>query len=202
MSSKPASLRTLISPQRRFDHPVRQRRRQLSLGEGADRRQRARIDADADGNAALFGLARDLLHSGVADVARIQAQSVEAATNSRERPAVVEVDVSDDGQRRRRTISGKTSAAALSGMAMRTMSQPASLSPSSCATVASTFSVIVEHIDCTAIGASPPICTSPTRSGLDVRRGSSFQQAVSVEDADHVEVGDHQSEQDHRGESG
>src|SRR6185369_16864582 len=49
------------------------------------------------------------------------------------------------------------------GTATRMISQPASSRRWISSSVATTSSVLVVHIDCTAIGASPPIGTSPTK---------------------------------------
>src|SRR5512138_2403390 len=62
-----------------------------------------------------------------------------------------------------RTISGSAAAASASGTASRTTSAPASASARICASVAATSAVCVVVIDCTAIGAPPPIATAPTR---------------------------------------
>ena len=48
------------------------------------------------------------------------------------------------------------------GMAMRTISQPASASASICARLAAASSAATFSIDCTATGAPPPTGTSPT----------------------------------------
>ena len=67
----------------------------------ADRRQAAGVDADADRDAALLRLRDDRLHLlGVADVAGVEAQAVEAGVDRGQRPAVVEVDVGDQRHRR------------------------------------------------------------------------------------------------------
>src|ERR671938_589269 len=70
-----------------------------------------------------------------------------------------------------RTMAGSAAAASLFGTASRTMSAPASASARTCPSVASTSVVSVVVIDCTAMGAPPPIATDPTRS-CRVRRRS------------------------------
>src|SRR5215472_1566871 len=69
------------------------------------------------------------------------------------------------------TISWRASAAWWSGTAGRTISQPASLSAAIWLSVARTSRVSVLVIVWTAIGAAPPTTTSPTRTGIDFRRG-------------------------------
>ena len=54
------------------------------------------------------------------------------------------------------------SAAAMSGTARRTMSQPAAARAFICAQVASTSEVRVLHIDCTETSAPPPTAAPPT----------------------------------------
>ena len=62
------------------------------------------------------------------------------------------------------TIVFKPSAAAMSGTAQRTMSQPASAKRLICSKVATGSLVFVFVMDCTAIGAVPPTFTLPTSS--------------------------------------
>ena len=77
------------------------RRRQLAVLQRRDRRQAAGVDADADRDAPLLGFLDDGLHLvDVADVARVEAQAVEAGADRRQGPAVVEVDVGDQRHRR------------------------------------------------------------------------------------------------------
>src|SRR5215467_137839 len=68
------------------------------------------------------------------------------------------------------TISRSASAAWWSGTAGRTISQPASFSAAIWLSVARTSRVSVFVMVCTAIGAAPPTTTSPTRTGIDLRR--------------------------------
>src|SRR5215813_4308332 len=69
------------------------------------------------------------------------------------------------------TISRSASAAWWSGTAGRTISQPMSLSAAIWLSVARTSRVSVLVIVWTAMGAAPPTTTSPTRTGIDFRRG-------------------------------
>src|SRR5437868_1512772 len=62
-------------------------------------------------------------------------------------------------------------AASLVGTATRTMRQFASLSRAISFRVALTSRVSALVIDCTTISAAPPITTSPTLTGIDLRRG-------------------------------
>ncbi len=65
--------------------------------------ERTRVDADADRQAAVLGLAGDELDVlGLADVARVEAQRVHARFHRAERELVLEVDVGDDRHRRAR----------------------------------------------------------------------------------------------------
>ena len=64
----------------------------------------------------------------------------------------------------RRLISGTAAAAAGVFTVTRTSSDPASASSTHCAAVAAASAVSVMVIDCTAMGAPPPIWTSPTRT--------------------------------------
>ncbi len=64
----------------------------------------------------------------------------------------------------RARISGTAAAAAEVLTVMRTSSEPASASARTCATVAPTSAVSVLVIDCTTIGAPPPMITPPTRA--------------------------------------
>ena len=61
-------------------------------------------------------------------------------------------------------ISGTAAAAAGVFTVTRTSSDPASASSTHCAAVAAASAVSVIVIDCTTIGAPPPIWTSPTRT--------------------------------------
>jgi hypothetical protein len=71
---------------------------------------------------------------------------------------------------RRRRISGTWRAASSVFTVMRTISEPARASAATCSAVAAAFSVSVLVIDCTRIGASPPMTLSATRTGRDLRR--------------------------------
>src|SRR5260370_29684011 len=68
-------------------------------------------------------------------------------------------------------ISTIARAASLVGTATRTMRQFASLSRAISLSVAFTSRVSALVIDCTTISAAPPMTTSPTRTGTDLRRG-------------------------------
>src|SRR5260370_40326984 len=61
-------------------------------------------------------------------------------------------------------------AASLVGNATRTMRQFASLRRAISLSVALTSRVSALVIDCTTISAAPPMTTSPTRTGIDLRR--------------------------------
>ena len=61
-----------------------------------------------------------------------------------------------------RTIFPSASASSVFGTATRTISQPALTSAAICAVVAATSCVFVVVIDCTTMGAPPPISTPPT----------------------------------------
>src|SRR5271165_6024831 len=69
-------------------------------------------------------------------------------------------------------IRGTAAAAAFSLTVMRTSSEPARASSATCRVVASTSAVSVLVIDCTTIGAAPPIVTWPTCTGTEARRGA------------------------------
>ena len=70
----------------------------------------------------------------------------------------------------RGTISARPPAASASLQVMRTMSAPAPRSAYTWDRVASTSAVFVVVIDCTLIGAPPPIATAPTLRALVGRR--------------------------------
>ena len=53
---------------------------------------------------------------------------------------------------------------------IRTSSDPARASASTCAAVAATFAVSVSVMDCTTMGAPPPTRTGPTRTPTLARR--------------------------------
>ena len=55
---------------------------------------------------------------------------------------------------------------------MRTISEPARASAAHWRAVAPASAVSVLVIDCTTIGASPPMATPPTSTGMDGRRGA------------------------------
>src|ERR1700732_4142708 len=67
-------------------------------------------------------------------------------------------------------ISTIASAASLVGTATRTMRQFASFRRAISLSVALTSRVSALVIDCTPISAAPPMTTSPTRTGTDLRR--------------------------------
>src|SRR5256885_1499783 len=67
-------------------------------------------------------------------------------------------------------ISTIACAASLVGTATRTMRQLASFRRAISFSVAFTSRVSAFVIDCTTISAAPPITTSPTRTGMDLRR--------------------------------
>src|SRR5690349_11204781 len=67
-------------------------------------------------------------------------------------------------------ILGSAAAESTSGTATRMISQPTASSCLICSTVALTSRVSVEHMDWTAIGASPPILILPTLICLVLRR--------------------------------
>src|SRR5712691_5796833 len=77
-------------------------------------------------------------------------------------------------------ISTIATAASLVGTATRTMRQFASLRRAISLSVALTSRVSALVIDCTTISAAPPMTTSPTRTGTDLRRAfmASSQQIV------------------------
>ena len=53
---------------------------------------------------------------------------------------------------------------------IRTSSEPARASASTCAAVAATSAVSVSVMDCTTMGAPPPTCTGPIRTPVLARR--------------------------------
>ena len=59
-------------------------------------------------------------------------------------------------------IAFNASASSQCGTATRTMSTPVATSDAICWSVALMSAVFVVHIDCTRMGASPPISTDPT----------------------------------------
>src|SRR2546430_16076823 len=83
-------------------------------------------------------------------------------------------------------ISTIASAASLVGTAIRTMRQLASLRRAISLRVAFTSRVSDFVIDCTTISAAPPITTSPTRTGTDLRRAliTSSQHIVICHESD------------------
>src|ERR1700738_4401148 len=83
-------------------------------------------------------------------------------------------------------ISTIASAASLVGTATRTMRQFASFRRAISLSVALTSRVSALVIDCTTISAAPPMTTSPTRTGTDLRRGlmASPQQIVICHKSD------------------
>src|ERR1700687_42463 len=83
-------------------------------------------------------------------------------------------------------ISTIARAASLVGTAMRTMRQFASLRRAISLSVALTSRVSDLVIDCTTISAAPPMTTSPTRTGTDLRRAlmASSQQVVICHQSD------------------
>src|SRR5260370_8309281 len=76
--------------------------------------------------------------------------------------------------------------ACLVGTGTRTMRQFASLRRAISLSVALTSRVSALVIDCTTISAAPPMTTSPTRTGIDLRRAfmSSSQQIVICHQSD------------------
>ena len=111
-------------------------------------RDAAGVDADADGNAVCPAGIRDRADLILgADVAGVDANGVKARTSGSFVP---------------RRISGSAFAAASSGTARRTMSQPAASSAASCARQASGSEVFAVSMDCTDTGAPPPTATGPT----------------------------------------
>src|SRR5260370_7434280 len=77
-------------------------------------------------------------------------------------------------------------AASLVGTATRTMRQFAALGRAISLRVACTSRVSALVIDCTTISAAPPMTTSPTRTGIDLRRAfmASSQQIVICHQSD------------------
>src|SRR5437588_3303631 len=83
-------------------------------------------------------------------------------------------------------ISTIACAASLVGTATRTIRQFAALRRAISLSVALTSRVSALVIDCTTISAAPPMTTSPTRTGTDLRRGLivSSQQIVICHKSD------------------
>src|SRR5438067_9814554 len=83
-------------------------------------------------------------------------------------------------------ISTIACAASLVGTATRTMRQLASFRRAISLSVAFTSRVSAFVIDCTTISAAPPITTSPTRTGMDLRRAlmTSSQHIVICHESD------------------
>src|SRR3990172_5948800 len=96
-------------------------------------------------------------------------------------------------------ISPSFSAASLTGTATRTMSQPAASSDQIWSSVASTSRVSVLVMDCTVIGASPPIMMEPSWICLVLRRGVIrwllFEEAQEVDARQIIVDGEHHQEQ-------
>src|SRR5260370_10256299 len=90
-------------------------------------------------------------------------------------------------------ISTIARAASLVGTATRTMRQFASLSRAISLSVALTSRVSALVIDCTTISAAPPMTTSPTRTGTDLRRVfmASSQQIVICHQSDQTKQESH-----------
>jgi hypothetical protein len=125
--------------------------------------QGSRIDADANRDSAIAGRGYHLADLVVAaDIAGIDTQAIDAVFRDLECNAMVEVDIGDQRDRACARISRKASAASILGTEIRTMSAPACLKASICATVAATSQVSVLVMLCTLIGASPPTATLPT----------------------------------------
>src|SRR5271157_1251599 len=78
----------------------------------------------------------------------------------------------ESGQRLR--ISARALAASMSGTAKRAISQPAASICWICSTVFPTSRVSVLVIDCTTMGASPPIVSRPTWTARVLRRGGKY----------------------------
>src|SRR4051794_11474297 len=72
-----------------------------------------------------------------------------------------------------RAMMGSASASSCDGTATRTIWQPEAVSSAICCSVALTSAVSVVVIDCTEIGAPPPIFTAPTSIWRVGRRGAS-----------------------------
>ena len=70
----------------------------------------------------------------------------------------------------RSRICGTAAAASARSTVMRTSSEPARASAATCFVVDSTSAVSVLVIDCTTIGALPPIVTLPILTGMVWRR--------------------------------
>src|SRR3989442_671415 len=83
-------------------------------------------------------------------------------------------------------ISTIACAASLVGTATRTMRQLTSFRRAISLSVALTSRVSAFVIDCTTISAAPPITTSPTRTGMDLRRAlmASSQHIVICHESD------------------
>src|SRR5258708_30358925 len=70
-----------------------------------------------------------------------------------------------------RRITGTWRAASTVFTVMRTTSEPAGARAATCSAVARASSVSVLVIDCTRMGAVPPMTLSATRTGREMRRG-------------------------------
>src|SRR3972149_4971307 len=88
----------------------------------------------------------------------------------------------------RLAISASAVAAAWSGTASRTSSQPVATICSIWATVAPTSRVSVLVIDCTMTGASPPIVSGPTLTARVLRRGRCFSSIASLPCSDYARL--------------
>ena len=163
------------------------------------------------GTSALFGLRDDLAHVfRLADVAGVEAQTVDAGVERLQRQRVLEVDVGDQRhgrvghdvrQRRRRLAVGHGDADDLA-TGVGQLANLAQASPSG-----SRVSAVA--IDWTTIGLSPPILTSPTWRTRVGRRGATSmwmellgwdvglrEDGIAVDDAIDVEEPDHEHETD------
>ena len=88
-----------------------------------------------------------------------------------DRPIVVQSMTNTDTADADATVRQVAALAASSrSTVMRTISEPARASAAHWRAVASASAVSVLVIDCTTIGASPPIITPPTTTGIEARR--------------------------------
>ena len=134
--------------------------------------ERAGVDADADRDAGLAGgLDHGVDARHVADVAGVDAQLGGAGTRGVDGDGVVEVDVGDDRQRRLGDdrAEGWQRVAARDGDA-NDLAAGSRASRTIWASVAATSRVSVLVIDCTLMGASPPMTTPPTVTLVELRR--------------------------------
>ena len=124
-----------------------------------------------------------------ADVAGIDAPLGErlgaGGVLGQQRVAVV-VEVADQGHARRPSaprrsrMRGTALAASSRSTVMRTISEPARARSAVWRAVASTSAVSVLVIDCTTMGALPPMTTPPTLTGMEARRGARRSVAAAI----------------------